>query len=189
MKSSILIAVLATVCSQAGAAPVTFNVDPAHSMPRFSYSHFGFSTQLGRFQKMSGKVVLDSEARTGSMELLIDMDSLEGGSPILNKHLKSADLLDVGKYPTAIFKSTQIVFDGDRPSSINGNLTMHGVTQPVTFTVTSYKHGPHGFVQNREAIGGNAVATVSRSAFGVGRFAPNVSDEVTISIGLEAIRD
>ncbi|MBV8123770.1 MAG: polyisoprenoid-binding protein [Paucibacter sp.] len=189
MKSTILIVALATLCAHAGATPVTFSVDPAHSMPRFSYSHFGFSTQLGRFDKMSGTVTLDSDAKTGSMELQIDMDSLDGGMPILNKHLKSADLLDVAKYPTAVFKSTQIVFDGDRPSAINGNLTMHGVTLPVTFTVTSFKHGPHGFVQNREAVGGNAVATVSRSAFGVGRFAPNVSDEVTISIGLEAIRD
>lgn len=179
----------ASLCATAAASPVTFNIDPTHSMPRFSYSHFGFSTQLARFEKMSGKLVLDDAAKTGSIELTVDMDSLDGGLPLLNKHLKSADFLDVSKYSTAVFKSTQIVFDGDRPTAINGNLTMHGVTQPVTFTVTSYKHGPHGFLQNREAVGGNAVATVSRSAFGVGRYAPNVSDEVTISIGLEAVRE
>lgn len=178
-----------TICTTAAASPVTFSVDPSHAMPRITYTHFGFSSQLVRFEKMDGKIILDLDAKSGSLDLTVDMDSLNGGLAVLNKHLKSADLLDVGTFPTAAFKSTQVVFDGDRPVAINGNLTLHGVTQPVTFTVTAFKHGPHGFLQNREAIGGNATATVSRTAFGVGRFAPNVSDEVTISIGLEAIRN
>jgi polyisoprenoid-binding protein YceI len=176
-------------CSAALASPVTYDVDPNHSRPSFSYDHFGFSTQVARFDKMSGKVVLDDDAKTGSMDLIIDMTSLDSGLPLLDRHLKSADFFDVSSHPTAEFKSTHITFDGDRPTSINGYLTLNGVSQPVTFMVTAYKRGPHGMLQNRDSIGGNVVATVSRSAFGLGRYTPDVSDTVNLSVGLEATRE
>lgn len=180
---------LAGLCNASFAAPVTYSVDPQHSMPRFTYSHFGFSTQLGSVPKMRGKIVLDPEAKNASVDVVIDMNSLTSGLGLLDKHLKSGDFLDTSKYPEATFKSTFVAFDGDRPVSINGNLTMRGISQPVTFNVTSFKRGPHGNLQNREALGGNAMAVISRTAFGAGRYVPNVSDDVTIMIGLEAIKD
>ena len=180
---------LAGLCDASFASPLTYKVDPQHSRPRFAYSHFGFSTQMGTVTKMSGKIVFDADAKTASVDVVIDMTSLTSGSDLLDKHLKSGDFLDTSRFPEAAFKSTSVAFDGDRPISISGTLTLHGVAQPVTFNVTSFKHGPHGALQNREALGGNATAMISRTAFGVGRFAPNVSDDVTITIGLEASKE
>ena len=117
------------------------------------------------------------------------MSGLVTTSGDLNAHLAKAEFFDVAKFPTATFKSTTIMFEDDRPVSIVGDLTLHGVTQSVNFTVTSFKHGPHEYHQNREAVGGTATATVSREQFGLGRFEPSVSDAVTISLGLEALRD
>jgi polyisoprenoid-binding protein YceI len=179
----------AIICSAVHASPVTFDIDPNHCRPTFSYDHFSFSSQVARFNKVTGKVVLDDDNKTGSVDMIVDMSSLDSGLPLLDKHLESPDFFDVSSYPTAEFKSTHITYDGDRPTSINGYLTLHGTTQPVTFMVTGYKRGPHGMLQNREAIGGNAIATVSRSAFGLGRFTPDVGDSVTINVGLEAIRE
>lgn len=173
----------------AQATPVTFSVDPEHSLPRFSFNHLGLSTVVGRFDKMSGEIILDAEKQTGSIDVIIDISSLSTGVEVLDEHLISGDFFNASKYPTATFKSTMITFDSGRPVSISGNLTLHGVTQSVTFIVTAFKRGPHLMKQNRESIGGNATAMVSRSAFGLGRFTPNVGDGVTISLGLEAIRN
>ncbi len=188
-RTLILALALAGACSSAFCSPATYSIDPEHSRPRFTYNHFGFSTQMGSINKMSGKVTLDTDAKTASVDIVIDMDSITSGLPLLDKHMKNGDFLNVTDFPQATFKSTNVAFDGDRPVSISGNLTLHGVTQPVTFAVTAYKHGPHGALQNRDSVGGNATAVVSRSAFGLGRLAPSVSDDVTIIIGLEAIRD
>jgi polyisoprenoid-binding protein YceI len=171
------------------ASPVTFSIDPEHTLPKFAYTHFGFSRQEVRFDRITGKITLDMQARTGSMSVSIDMTSVNSGIELFNKHLRSGDFFNVDKYPTATFKSNAIMFEDDRPVSIAGDLTLHGVTQSVTFTVTSFKHGPHEYHQNREAIGGNATATVSREQFGLGRFEPSVGDAVTITLGLEALRD
>ena len=180
------IALFSTWCA---AAPASYTVDSEHSRPRFTYGHFGFATQAGVFNKMSGKIVLDPDAKTGSVDVAIEVDSLSTGFDPLDKHLKGGDFFNVSKFPQATFKSNSVTFDGDRPVSINGILTLRGVSQPVTFNVTSFKHAPHSFRQNRDALGGNAMAVVSRTAFGLGRFTPSVSDDVTIIMGLEALRD
>ncbi|HEY6925259.1 MAG TPA: YceI family protein [Steroidobacteraceae bacterium] len=190
MKRSFATAIaLLCACPVLKASPVTFSVEPDHTLPKFSYTHFGFSRQEVRFDRATGKIVLDMQAKTGSVNISIDMASVNSGIELFNKHLKSGDFFNVDKYPTATFKSNAITFEDDRPVSISGELTLHGVTQSVIFTVTSFKHGPHEYHQNREAIGGNATATVSREQFGLGRFEPSVSDAVTISFGLEALRD
>jgi len=188
-RTQYLFAFFAIIAGQARCEPVSFSIDPAHSMPRFSYNHFGFSNQLARFDKMSGKIQLDFDKHEGSMDISVDASSIDTGNTLLNSHLKAGDFFDVGSYPVATFKSTNIAFEGDRPSAIAGNLTIHGVTQPVTLNVNSFKHGPHGNLQNREAVGGTASASISRTAFGLGRYAPNVGDDVILTISLEAIRD
>jgi polyisoprenoid-binding protein YceI len=123
--------------SSAFAAPEIFYLDANHTYPRFSYTHMGYSTQLSRFDKTTGVVVLDSEAKTGSVDVTIDMTSVDTGSA-LNEHIQGKDFLDTAAYPTATFKSTSVKFDGDTPVAVNGNLTIKGVTKPVTLTVTSF---------------------------------------------------
>ena len=169
------------------AAPETYVVDGAHTFPRFSYSHFGYSTQLSRFNKTTGKIVLDRAAKTGAVDIVIDTKSVDTGS-ILDEHIQGEDFLDTAKYPTATFKSTRVVFEGDQPAKVEGNLTLKGVTKPVMLTVTSFKAMSHPMLK-KDAIGANAYTVVKRSEFNAGKYAPNVSDEVRIDIAVEAAKE
>ncbi len=179
--------IFAVTASTAFAAPETYVVDGSHTYPRFSYSHLGFSTQLSRFNTTTGKVVFDKAAKTGSVDIEIDAKSVDTGSTLFNQHIQGEDFLDTAKYPKAMFKSTNVVFEGDKPAKIEGNLTIKGVTKPVTLTVTSFQAMPHP-MQKRDAIGANAYTTIKRSEFNAGKYAPNVGDEVRIDIAIEAIK-
>ena len=170
------------------AAPETYVVDGTHTYPRFSYSHFGYSTQLSRFNKTTGKVVFDKAAKSGSVDILIDAKSVDTGYPTFNEHIQGEDVLDTAQFPTASFKSTKVIFDGDKPASIEGKLTLKGVTKPVTLTVTSFQAMPHPMVK-KDAIGANAYTVVKRSEFNAGKYAPYVGDDVRIDIAIEAIKE
>ena len=188
MKRLALLIAAVALAAPAFATPETFVIDNNHTNPSFSYSHFGFSVQTARFNKTSGKVVLDRVARTGSVDVEIDTRSVDTVSPKLNEHIQGPDFLDTAAYPTATFKSTRIAFDGERPVAIDGNLTLKGVTRPVTLKVTSYQLATHPFAK-KDAIGANASAVVKRSEFNAGKYAPNVGDDVTISVAIEAIQE
>jgi len=175
------------VAAPALAAPETFMVDGTHTFPRFSYSHFGFSTQLSRFNKTTGKVVIDKTAKTATVDIEIDTKSVDTGYGTFDEHIQGEDFLDTAKYPTATFKSSKVVFEGDTPVAIEGQLTLKGVTKPVTLTVSSYKTMPHPMVK-KDAIGANAWTVVKRSEFNAGKYAPNVGDDVRIDIAIEAIK-
>lgn len=177
---------IALAAGSALAAPVTYNVDGSHTFPRFSYSHFGYSTQLSSFSKTSGKVVLDAEAKTGAVDIAIDMTSVSTGSVDFNGHIQGEDFLDTAKFPTATFKSTKVVFEGDKPKAIEGNLTIKGITKPVTLTVTSFQAMPHPMMK-KPALGANAFTTIKRTEFNAGKYAPYVGDEVRIDIAIEAV--
>jgi len=189
MKKQLATLVLAiAAASPAFAAPETFVLDGTHSFPRFSYSHFGYSTQLSQFNKTSGKVVFDKSAKTGSVDITIDTTSVNTGFPTFNEHIQGEDFLDTAKFPTASFKSTKVVFEGDKPAKVEGNLTIKGVTKPVTLTVTSFQAMPHPMMK-KDAIGANAYTVIKRSEFNAGKYAPYVGDEVRIDVALEAIKE
>lgn len=185
-KLSIATALFAALAGSALAAPVTYQVDGSHTFPRFSYSHFGLSTQLSSFSNTSGQVVYDAEAKTGSVDITIDMKSVNTGFADFNGHIQGEDFLDTAKYPTATFKSSKVVFEGDKPKSIDGVLTIKGVSKPVTLTVTNFLAMPHPMVK-KPALGANAHTTIKRSEFNAGKYAPYVGDEVRIDIAIEAI--
>lgn len=186
-KTIAAFALAATFAAPAFAAPETYALDPNHTYPRFSYSHLGFSTQLSRFDKVSGKVVFDKEAKSGSVDITIDTKSVSTASALFDKHIQAEDFLDTAKYPTATFKSTKVTFDGDKPAAIEGDLTLKGVTKKVTLTVTRFLAMPHP-MQKKDAIGADAYTVVKRTDFNMGKYAPNVSDEVRIDIALEAVK-
>lgn len=169
------------------AAPETYVVEANHTFPRFSYTHLGYSLQLSRFDKTTGTVVFDRAAKTGAVDVVIDAKSVSTGSAAFNEHIQGEDFLDTAKYPTATFKSTKVVFDGDKPASIEGSLTLKGVTRPVTLTVTSFQAMPHPMLK-KDALGANAYTVVKRSEFNAGKYAPYVGDEVRIDIAIEAIK-
>ena len=182
-----LAAALATaVIGSANAAPLTYKVDESHTYPRFSYSHLGYSTQLSSFSKTTGTVVYDAEAKTAAVDITIDMTSVNTGFADFNDHIQGADFLDTKQFPTATFKSSTVVFEGDKPQSIEGTLTIKGISKPVTLAVTSFQAMPHP-MQNKPAIGANAHTTVKRSDFKADKHAPYVSDELRIDIALEAV--
>jgi len=186
-KQLATLALAIAAASPALAAPETFTLDGSHSFPRFSYSHFGYSVQLSRFDKTTGTIVLDKAAKTAKIDLVIDTKSVSTGSETFNEHIQGEDFLDTAKYPTATFKSTKVVFAGDKPTSIEGNLTLKGITKPVTLKVTGFQAMPHPMAK-KDAIGGNATVTVKRSDFNMGKHAPYVGDDVTIDIAVEAIK-
>lgn len=185
---SLLAVALSASTVPAFAAPETYVIDNAHTFPSFSYSHWGFSLQTSRFNRTSGKVVLDKAAKTGAVDVVIDMKSVETGSTKFKEHIQGEDFLDTARFPTATFKSTGVRFEGDRPAAIDGNLTIKGVTRPVTLKVTGYQAIPHPMLK-KDALGANATTTIKRSDFNAGKYAPNVGDEVTINIAIEAVKE
>jgi len=187
MKKTLIAAAFAVFFTgQVMAAPQTYVVDSSHTFPRFSYNHMGMSKQILSFKKTTGTVVLDKEAKEAKVDVTIDMNSVNTGFDVFDGHIQGEDFLDTARYPTASFKSTKVVFDGDTPVSIDGDLTIKDVTKPVTLTITSFFNGPHPMLK-KDAIGANATTVISRSEFNAGKFTPAVGDEVSLDIALEAI--
>jgi polyisoprenoid-binding protein YceI len=167
MNRIVLASIAALVGASAFAAPVTFNIDPAHTFPSFEADHFGgLSTWRGKFDATSGKVVYDKDAKSGSIEVTVDMTSVDFGMPKLNEHAKSDQIFDVAKYPTAIYSGKFTKFSGSTPTEAQGTLTMHGVTKPVTLTIDSFKCMQNP-MNKKEVCGANATATFNRADFGV----------------------
>ncbi len=187
-KLAVAVLLSSAAATSAMAAPETYSVDNSHTFARFSYTHLGLSTQLSRFDKTSGTVVLDKEAKTAQVDITIDTTSVATGSSLFNEHIQGADFLDTAKYPTATFKSTKVRFEGEKPVAIDGDLTIKGVTKPVTLTVTHFVNTLHPMRQ-KDAIGADAQLVIKRTDFNAGKYAPNVGDDVTISIALEAIKN
>ena len=186
MKKLVIALAFASFAASAYAAPETYIIDTTHTQPRFEYNHFGYSNQVHSFDKTSGTIVFDKAARTGSVDVTIDARSVNTGYPLLNEHIQDEDFFDTAKYPTITFKSTSVKFDGDKPVSVDGNLTIKGVTRPVTLTVTSFQAMPHP-IMKKDAIGANAVTHIKRTDFNMGKYAPYVSDDVTLEIPVEAV--
>ncbi len=187
MKHIALLILAATISTTAFAAPETYIIDNTHTYPRFSYSHFGFSTQLSGFDKTSGSIDLDRVAKTGAVTVQVTTTSVNTGYPLFNEHIQGADFLDTAKFPIASFVSSKVNFTGDNVSSIDGMLTLKGISKPVTLNLTSFQCMPHPMLK-KDACGANATAVIKRSDFNMGKYVPNISDEVTLTISIEAAK-
>lgn len=166
----------------------TYTFDPAHTFPRWQASHFGFSTHHGQFNKTSGKLVLDPKAGRGSVELTVEAASVATGDPKFEAHLRSADFFNVEKFPLVTFKSETMKFEAGEPVATTGDFTMLGVTRPLTLHISKVKCGMHPFVK-KEVCGAEVSATVQRSAFGMKYGLPGISDDIRLTIQVEAIKD
>ena len=162
------VAVLTALASSAAlAAPVTYQLDPHHTYPSFEADHFGgLSVWRGKFDRSSGKVVLDREGKKGTIDVTIDATSIDFGFEDLNKHVKSAEMFDVEKFPTATYKGEFSKFEGETPTEVKGTLTLHGVTKPVTLAIGQFKCMIHPMMK-KEVCGADATATINRSDFGI----------------------
>jgi polyisoprenoid-binding protein YceI len=153
--------------ASATAAPTTYRVDPDHTHPSFEVDHFGgLSTWRGTFKKTSGTVQIDTAAKTGSVDVIIDTASVDFAHDKLNAHVSSPEMLDVSRFPTAEYKGKFVEFADGAPKTISGNLTLHGVTKPVTLTINSFKCIQHPMLK-KEVCGADASGTFSRADFGV----------------------
>jgi polyisoprenoid-binding protein YceI len=169
------------------ASPVQYDMDANHTRVDFSWTHFGFSHPMGRFDKFEGDFRFDPADPTKStVSVTIPIDSIDTGVAKLDAHLKSPDFFDTARYPTATFKSTRVEANGEHGLKVTGDLTLHGVTRPVVFDVVVNRIGPHP-MGGRAAAGFDATTTIKRSDFGISNYVPNVSDEIAISISTEAM--
>ncbi len=179
---------LATLLAAPAWAADSYTVDSRHTWPVFEVNHLGFSTQRGRFNKSSGKITLDTAAKKGSVDLTIETASIDMGLDKWDEHLKSDEFFNVAQFPTMQFTSDKLVFDGDRVVAAEGSFTLLGVTKPLTLTVSNFRCAPHPMVK-KPACGADITANLKRSEFGMTKFVPAVSDEVRISVPVEAIKD
>ncbi|WGS53803.1 YceI family protein [Paraburkholderia sp. D15] len=169
MKKSFLLAAgaLAAALSFNAMAADTYQLDPTHTYPSFETDHFGgISTWRGKFKKSSGTVVLDRAAKTGTVDVTIDMSSVDIGNDKLDAELVTDKFFDAAKYPSATYKGTQIRFDGDKPVEVIGSLTMHGITRPVNLKIESFKCFTNPMLK-REVCGTESTATFNRDDFGI----------------------
>lgn len=187
LKCLLLAAVLAVASSAAFAAPLTYKLDPNHTVVLASWSHFGYSHPTANFGQVDGTLIYDADdVAASSVEVTLPLAGLNAFVPDFNEHLRSADFFEADKYPDITFRSTKVETAGEGKLKVTGNLTIKDQTRPVVLDVSLNKAAVHP-MGKREAIGFDASTTLKRSDFGVGKFAPNVGDEVTLRITTEAM--
>jgi polyisoprenoid-binding protein YceI len=194
--SRLAVALLAAAISlPASAATESFTIDPLHTYPNFMVEHWGLSMMSGRFDKTTGKFSFDRAAKTGAVELVIETGSVttgdndKGARPrSRDEHLRAADFFNAAEFPRMTFRSTRVAFQGDLPSSLEGNLTLLGVTKPVTLTLERFKCGQNPF-NKKDRCGGNAVGKIKRSDFGMKTAIGPVGDEIALNISFEGDKD
>ena len=181
----LLLAPLLFAFGLAAATPAAYTIDPSHTHVDFSWSHFGFSHPVGRFDSIQGDFKFDpADPTQSSVTATIAIDSIDTGVKALDDDLKSPAFFDAAKYPTAVFKSTQVQRTGEHALKVTGDLTLHGVTKPLVLDVVVNKVGTHP-MRGTQAAGFDATTTIKRSDFGIAKYVPNVSDEIAISISTE----
>lgn len=189
MKTSLfLAAALVAGISTTAVAADTYNIEPNHTYPSFEADHMGISFWRGKFTKTSGTITLDRAAKTGSMDITIDTDSIDFGHAKMNEHAKGAEIFDAKQFPKTTYKASKINFKGDTPVSVDGELTLRGVTKPVQLTINKFKCIQHPMFK-REVCGADASASFNRGDFGVSYglnwgFDPNVK----LAIQVEALK-
>jgi polyisoprenoid-binding protein YceI len=169
MNRLLLSAALLSLAATAGsalAAPATYTIDPMHTYPSFEADHMGMSMWRGKFTKSSGKIVLDKEAGQGTLDVTVDAASIDFGLEMMNKEARGAEFFDVKKYPKATFKGKLDGFANGAPTRAVGELTLHGVTRPLTLMLNSFKCMPHPMFK-RDWCGADAQATLNREDFGM----------------------
>jgi polyisoprenoid-binding protein YceI len=195
MNCRFALALLAAALPAAAAASDSYVIDPYHTFVHFEVDHLGISKLRGHFGKTAGKFTIDQAAKAGSLDVTVQSASVstgdgdKGSRPrSRDEHLRSPDFFNVAEFPTMTFKSTKVVWKGDQPGSIEGNLTLLGVTKPLTLNLERWKCGPNP-ANKKEMCGGNATGTVKRSDFGMKFAVPNVGDELALWIEVEGYKE
>jgi polyisoprenoid-binding protein YceI len=188
-SKSLLVACIASLSLSATAATITYKVDPEHTYPSFEADHLGgLSTWRGKFNHTSGAITLDKAAGTGNVEIVVDMSSADFGHDVLNKAMQGKEMFEADEYPQAIYKGRLADFVDGKPTRVVGNLSLHGITRPLTLEIDAFKCMPHPMLK-REVCGADALATFKRDDFGMTAGKDyGFSMDVALRIQVEAIQ-
>lgn len=190
MRSTLFaLAAASLFATAAHAAPAQYAIDPTHTFATFEIDHFGASTNRARFDKKQGAVEFDKAAKTGKVEVTLDMTSVNSGTAAFDKHLKSKDIFNTDQYPVSKFVSDKFVFDGDKLKEVTGQLTLNGQTHPITIKANKFTCYESPMLQKREVCGGDFEATIDRTQWGVNYGIPyGFSKEVRLVLQIEAVK-
>lgn len=191
-----VIAIVFVMLPVAAMAADAYTIDPHHTFPNFTISHSGFSTMHGRFGKTSGKLTLDPAKHTGSVDVVIDAASVNTGFVKRDDHLRSPDFLNAAEFPDITYKSSKVTINGDpskddATATVDGTLTISGVSKPVALKVTRMHCGINPMDPKKEQYrcGFDAETKIKRSDFGIKFGLPGIGDEMNIALEVEAVRD
>lgn len=187
VKKWLLTFVIAGASFSAAAEPVSYTIDSSHTYPSLEFPHMGLSLWRGKFNSTSGKVTLDKAAKTGNVEIKVDTASVDFGHDEMNEHARAADWLNVEKYPTMTYKG-KLKFDGDKPTAVDGELTLMGVTKPLTLKINSFNCIDHPFYK-KEACGADAEGRLNRADFGMSKYTDGGMGIIDLKIQVEAVKD
>ena len=189
MKPTLIAATLALATATAAQAePTTWALDSSHSQILFSYNHLGFSTTFGMFSGFEGEITFDADAPEASaVTVAFPVTTMLTGWEERFAHFMSDDFFNAAENGMVTFASTAIEVTGEDSALITGDLTMNGITRPVTLAARLNSMGDHP-MEGRPWAGFDATTTVLRSDFDIGAFAPFVSDEVAVTISVEAFQ-
>lgn len=184
MKKAIILASIALIPFGALQAD-DFNIDPSHTYVSFAINHLGFSTMRGKFNEQSGTMKFEPASKTAEVNIEIDAASIDTGHGKRDEHLRSPDFLNAVEYPTITFESTEATWNGDQLATVTGNLTILGVSKPVTLTIDAMNCGEHPF-NKKYTCGFDASGSIERSDFGVTYGSPNIGEVMELQIEVEA---
>jgi polyisoprenoid-binding protein YceI len=188
MTKTLLAFAALAAAGAAQAESATYAIDPSHTFVTFEANHNNTSTLRGRFDRKSGAVTLDRQARTGEAEITIDAASVSTGVPQLDTHLKSKDFFNAGETGSVRFVGNDFSFDGDKVSAVSGTLTILGKTLPVTLKAERFNCYVNQMLK-REVCGGDFETTIVRSQWGMSYgLQYGLPDNIRLLIQVEAIK-
>lgn len=188
MKKVMFAIALASSVSVSAYAADSYTIDPNHTFPVFEVNHLGYSVQHGRFNKSSGVITLDMAGKSGSVDLTIDATSIDMGFPMWDEHMSADGFFNTAKFPVMTFKSNKLIFKDDKVVAAEGQFTLLGVTKPLTVNVKGFKCGENP-MNKKLMCGANIGGTIKRSDFGMTKYVPAISDEVSIHVPVEAYKN
>jgi polyisoprenoid-binding protein YceI len=184
-SSALIFTSLLLLATAAQAAPETYTYDPLHTQVLFSVNHMGFTNSHGRFNTFKGGFTLDEQnPETSTADITIDTKSLDMADNTWNEHVREK-FLETEKFPTIEFKSTKITRTGDKTATLAGDLTLHGVTKPITLDVTLNNVGTNPMMATQKDAGFTITGSLKRSDFGMAAFIPMVGDEIALTIEVD----
>ncbi|ALV04959.1 YceI family protein [Roseateles depolymerans] len=188
MKKALILASLLALGAAAQAETATYKIDPTHTNATFEILHFGTSTNRARFDKKEGTVEFDRAGKSGKVDITFDMTGINSGTPAFDKHLSGKDFFDVATYPTVKFVGDKFSFNGDKVTTVAGELTMKGKTAPVTLKAINFNCYQNPMLK-REVCGGDFETVIDRTQWGIDYgLAYGFSKEVKIVIQVEAVK-